>query len=130
MINFLTCEAKAVLRLILNISYQDKKDIAHKVIEVDTNSVYKITVVDSDCGLMTLNGRIISFTMCPTREILSNVTRDTKPTVVDTISIDCSDNRESRIHKVNVCDVRNIEEISEDGFDEIIRKPSDIPTFR
>lgn len=130
MINFLTCEAKAVLKLILNISYQDKKNISHKVIEVDTESIYKITVADSECGLMTLNGRIVAFTMSPTREILSNVTRDTKPTEVDTITIDCSDNRESRIHKVNICDIRNIEEISEDGFDEIIRKPDDIPTFR
>lgn len=130
MINFLTCDAKAILKLILDISYQDKKNITHKIIEVDTNSIYKISFVDNECGLFTINGRIISFTMAPTRESLSNVTKDTKPTVVDTITVDCSDNRESKIYKINVYDIRNIEEVSEDGFDEIIRRPDDIPTFR
>ena len=45
MINFLKCEAKAVIKLILDLSYQEGRDISHKMIEVDTNTVYKIKCI-------------------------------------------------------------------------------------
>lgn len=128
MINFLTCEAKAVIKLVLELSYQEKNKIAHKVIEVDTSSVYKITVASNMNGLSTFNGRIVSFTMCPEREVLSYVNKDTKPSVVDTIRIDCSNDGASEIHIINVCDIRHIEEISDTGFEELSRK--DINTFK
>ena len=128
MINFLKCDAKAIIKLVLDLSYQNNSKITHKVIEVDTNSVYKITVADNDCGIHTLNGRIISFTMCPTREVLSYVNKDTKPSIVDTITVDCSDNGESKIRTINVCDIRTIDELSESGFEEIVRE--NISTFK
>jgi hypothetical protein len=127
MINFLKCEAKAVIRLVLELSYQEKNRIAHKVIEVDTDDVYKITVADNECGIHTLNGRIVSFTMSQTKEVLSYVTKETKPFVVDTISVDCSEDGESKIRTINVCDIRTIEELSTSGFEEIGH--NDIATF-
>ena len=39
MINFLKCEGRAVIRLILELSYQEKNNIAHKVIEVSSDNV-------------------------------------------------------------------------------------------
>lgn len=128
MINFLKCEAKAVIKLILDLSYQEGRDIAHKIIEVDTDTVYKITVADNNYGIKTLNGRIVSFTMCPEREVLSFVNQNTKPSVVDTITMDCSDDRTSNICTVNVSDIRSVEEICDSGFEEINRK--DIATFK
>lgn len=128
LINFLKCEAKAIIKLVLELSYQDKSKITHKVVEVDTDTVYKITVADNDCGIYTLNGRIISFTMCPVRETLSFVNKETKPSVVDTITVDCSANGESKIRTINVCDIRTIDELEVTGFEEIKRE--NIATFK
>lgn len=117
MINFLKCEGRAVIRLILELSYQEKNNIAHKVIEVSSDNVYRIKAVDSINGIKTICGRIISFTMCPEREVLSYVNKNTKPSVVDTITIDCSEDGESNICTINVCDIRFIEMCA--GFEDI-----------
>ena len=119
MINFLKCEGKAVIRLILELSYQEKNNIAHKVIEVSSDNVYRIKAVDSINGIKTICGRIISFTMCPEREVLSYVNKNTKPSVVDTVTIDCSEDGESNICTINVCDIRSIEELCDSGFEDI-----------
>ena len=129
MINFLKCEGRAVIRLILELSYQEKNNIAHKVIEVSSDNVYRIKVVDSINGIKTICGRIISFTMCPEREVLSYVNKNTKPSVVDTITIDCSEDGELNICTINVCDIRTVEELSEYGFEDISQK-RDVPTFK
>lgn len=129
MINFLKCEGKAVIRLILELSYQEKNKIAHKVIEVSSDNVYRIKVIDSINGIKTICGRIISFTMCPEREILSYVNKNTKPSVVDTITIDCSENGESSICTINVCDIRSIEELCDSGFEDI-SQTRPVPTFK
>lgn len=117
MINFLKCEGRAVIRLILELSYQEKNNIVHKVIEVSSDNVYRIKVVDSINGIKTICGRIVSFTMCPEREVLSYVNKNTKPSVVDTITIDCSEDGESNICTINVCDIRFIEMCA--GFEDI-----------
>lgn len=129
MINFLKCEGKAVIRLILELSYQEKNKIAHKVIEVSSDNVYRIKAVDSINGIKTICGRIISFTMCPEREVLSYVNKNTKPSVVDTITIDCSENGESNICIINVCDIRSIEELCDSGFEDI-SQTRPVPTFK
>lgn len=129
MINFLKCEGKAVIRLILELSYQEKNKIAHKVIEVSSDNVYRIKVIDSINGIKTICGRIISFTMCPEREILSYVNKNTKPSVVDTITIDCSENGESNICTINVYDIRSIEELCDSGFEDI-SQTRPVPTFK
>lgn len=129
MINFLKCEGRAVIRLILELSYQEKNNIAHKVIEVFSDNVYRIKVVDSINGIKTICGRIISFTMCPEREVLSYVNKNTKPSVVDTITIDCSEDGESNICTINVCDIRSIEELCDSGFEDISQTRL-VPTFK
>lgn len=129
MINFLKCEAKAVIKLMLDLSYQEGRDIVHKIIEVDTDTVYKITVADNNYGIKTLNGRIVSFTMCPEREVLSFVNQNTKPSVVDTITMDCSDDRTSNICTVNVSDIRSVKEICDSGFEDI-SQTRQVPTFK
>ena len=129
MINFLKCEGRAVIRLILELSYQEKNNIAHKVIEVFSDNVYRIKVADSINGIKTICGRIISFTMCPEREVLSYVNKNTKPSVVDTITIDCSEDGESNICTINVCDIRSIEELCDSGFEDI-SQTRQVPTFK
>ena len=129
MINFLKCEGRAVIRLILELSYQEKNNIAHKVIEVSSDNVYRIKVVDSINGIKTICGCIISFTMCPEREVLSYVNKNTKPSVVDTITIDCSEDGESNICTINVCDIRSIEELCDSGFEDI-SQTRQVPTFK
>ena len=129
MINFLKCEGRAVIRLILELSYQEKNNIAHKVIEVSSDNVYRIKVADSINGIKTICGRIISFTMCPEREVLSYVNKNTKPSVVDTITIDCSEDGESNICTINVCDIRSIEELCDSGFEDI-SQTRQVPTFK
>ena len=129
MINFLKCEGRAVIRLILELSYQEKNNIAHKVIEVSSDNVYRIKVVDSINGIKTICGRIISFTMCPEREVLSYVNKNTKPSVVDTITIDCSEHGESNICPINVCDIRTIEELFDSCFEDI-SQTRQVPTFK
>lgn len=128
MINFLKCDAKAIIKLILDLSYQERNKIAHKVIEVDNNTVYRFTVADNMSGMKTLTGRITSFTMCPEREVMSFVNQNVKPSVVDTITVDCSANNMSGIKTINICDIRSIEELRDTGFEEIERK--DIATFK
>lgn len=128
MINFLKCDAKAIIKLILDLSYQERNKIAHKVIEVDNNTVYRFTVADNMSGIKTLTGRITAFTMCPEREVMSFVNQNVKPSVVDTITVDCSADNMSGIKTINICDIRSIEELRDTGFEEIERK--DITTFK
>lgn len=128
MINFLKCDAKAIIKLILDLSYQERNKIAHKVIEVDNNTVYRFTVADNMSGMKTLTGRITAFTMCPEREVMSFVNQNVKPSVVDTITVDCSVYNMSGIKTINICDIRSIEELRDTGFEEIERK--DIATFK
>lgn len=128
MINFLKCDAKAIIKLILDLSYQERNKIAHKVIEVDNNTVYRFTVADNMSGMKTLTGRITAFTMCPEREVMSFVNQNVKPSVVDTITVDCSADNMSGIKTINICDIRYIEELRDTGFEEIERK--DIATFK
>lgn len=129
MINFLKCDAKAILKLVLELSYQScNGKIAHEQIEIDTDTVYKITIADNMNGLETLNGRITAFTMCPEREVMSFVNQKTKPSVVDTITMDCSDNKSSTIRVINICDIRKVEKLSDTGFEEITRE--NITTFK
>ena len=128
MINFLKCDAKAIIKLILDLSYQESNKIAHKVIEVDNNTVYRFTVADNMSGMKTLTGRITAFTMCPEREVMSFVNQNVKPSVVDTITVDCSADNMSGIKTINICDIRYIEELRDTGFEEIERK--DIATFK
>lgn len=128
MINFLKCDAKAIIKLILDLSYQERNKIAHKVIEVDNNTVYRFTVADNMSGMKTLTGRITAFTMCPEIEVMSFVNKNVKPSVVDTITVDCSADNMSGIKTINICDIRSIEELRDTGFEEIERK--DIATFK
>lgn len=128
MINFLKCDAKAIIKLILDLSYQERNKIAHKVIEVDNNTVYRFTVANNMSGMKTLTGRITAFTMCPEREVMSFVNQNVKPSVVDTITVDCSADNMSGIKTINICDIRSIEELRDTGFEEIERK--DITTFK
>ena len=128
MINFLKCDAKAIIKLILDLSHQERNKIAHKVIEVDNNTVYRFTVADNMSGMKTLTGRITAFTMCPEREVMSFVNQNVKPSVVDTITVDCSADNMSGIKTINICDIRSIEELRDTGFEEIERK--DIATFK
>ena len=128
MINFLKCDAKAIIKLILDLSYQERNKIAHEVIEVDNNTVYRFTVADNMSGMKTLTGRITAFTMCPEREVMSFVNQNVKPSVVDTITVDCSADNMSGIKTINICDIRSIEELRDTGFEEIERK--DIATFK
>lgn len=130
MINFLKCEGQAVLKLVLKVSYQLDNAIGYEVVEVDTNSVYNISVADNDYGLKHLNGRIIAFTLCNEREVLSFVNEKTKPSIVDTITVDCSDDGVSDIKRINVSDIRNIKELKDSGFEEIKRDTKDIDTFK
>lgn len=128
MINFLKCDAKAIIKLVLDLSYQERNRIAHEVIEVDNNTVYRFTVADNMSGMKTLTGRITAFTMCPEREVMSFVNQNVKPSVVDTITVDCSADNSCNIETINICDIRSIEELRDTGFEEIERK--DITTFK
>lgn len=128
MINFLKCDAKAIIKLVLDLSYQERNKIAHKVIEVDNNTVYRFTVADNMSGMKTLTGRITAFTMCPEREVMSFVNQNVKPSVVDTITVDCSADNSCNIETINICDIRSVEELRDTGFEEIERK--DIATFK
>lgn len=130
MINFLKCEGQAVLKLVLKVSYQLDNAIDYEVVEVNTDSIYNISVADNDYGLKHLNGRIIAFTLCNEREVLSFVNEKTKPSVVDTITVDCSGDGVSDIKRINVCDIRNISELKDFGFEEIERDKKDIDTFK
>lgn len=129
MLNFLSCDAQSVSKLMIDISFQDKNTIRHKKFEVDTSTIYKITVADNMTGLKTYNCRIIGYSMCPTEEVLCFVsTKQQTPIVVDTIKIDYSDNNVSKQTSINVSDIRNIEEMSTSGFDEITNR--EVPTFK
>ena len=122
MINFLKCDAKAIIKLILELSYQDKNNIRHEVIEVDTNTIYRITAIDSIHGIETLIGRIKSFTLCPEREVLSYINQDTKPSIVDTITIKTKNVLYFNlfiIRTINVSDIRSVSELADAGFEEI-----------
>jgi len=130
MINFLKCEGQAVLKLVLKVSYQLDNAIGYEVVEVNTDSVYNISVADNDYGLKHLNGRVIAFTLCTEKEVLSFVNEKTKPFTVDTITVDCSGDGVSDIKRINVCDIRNIEELKDSGFEEIKRDKKDIDTFK
>lgn len=128
-ISFLSCNAKAVLKLVLEVSYQRKDRIAKQVLQVDSDKIYKITVADNMTGLRTYNCRIIGYTMCNTDEVLTCYANDdTTPTVVDTLKIDYSDDNKSCVTNINVADIRYIEEIYTGGIEVIFDK--DVPTFK
>lgn len=132
MINFLKCEGEAVIKLILKLSYQEKDKVSYNVIEVSSDNIYRIRIVDSvnnGISIKTICGRIISFTMCPEREVLSYVNNHTKPSVVDTITIDCSGDGKSNIRVINICDIRSIEELCDSGFEDI-SQTRPVPTFK
>ena len=128
MISFLTCNAKAVLHLVIEVSYQRSDKIAKQTFEVDSDTIYKITVADNMTGLRTYICRITGYTMCTAEEVLSFVNQNTKPTVVDTLKIDYSEDNVSRTASINVGDIRYIEELSTSGFDEIVN--SEVPSFK
>jgi hypothetical protein len=128
MISFLTCNAKAVLRLVIEVSYQRSDKIAKQTFEVGSDTIYKITVADNMTGLRTYVCRITGYTMCTTEEVLSFVNQNTQPTVVDTLKIDYSEDNVSRTTSINVGDIRYIEELSTSGFDEIVNR--EVPTFK
>ena len=128
-ISFLSCNAKAVLKLVLEVSYQRKNAIAKQVLQVDSDKIYKITVADNMTGLRTYNCRIIGYTMCNTDEVLTCYANDdTTPTVVDTLKIDYSDDNKSCVTNINVADIRYIEEIYTGGIEVIFDK--EVPTFK
>ena len=128
MISFLTCNAKAILRLVIEVSYQRSDKIAKQTFEVGSDTIYKITVADNMTGLRTYVCRITGYTMCTTEEVLSFVNQNTQPTVVDTLKIDYSEDNVSRTTSINVGDIRYIEELSTSGFDEIVNR--EVPTFK
>lgn len=128
MISFLTCKAEAVLHLDLTVSYQTKDKIATHTYHINGDTVYKITVADNMTGLRTYVCRITGYTMCSTEETLSFVNPFTKPTVVDTLRIDYSEDNVSRTAAINVCDIRYIEELYTSGLDEIVNR--EVPTFK
>lgn len=128
MISFLTCNAKAVLHLVIEVSYQRSDKIAKQTFEVGSDTIYKITVADNMTGLRTYVCRITGYTMCTTEEVLSFVNQNTQPTVVDTLKIDYSEDNVSRTTSINVGDIRYIEELSTSGFDEIVNR--EVPTFK
>lgn len=131
MISFLTCEAKCVVKLVLDLSYQEKNKIVKNTFEVSTDKVYKITVADNMTGLRTYNAKIIGYTMNTKSNdatVMYYFDTNTKPTVVDTLRIDYSENNMSKVTHINVSDIRYIEELSTSGFDEITNR--DVPTFR
>lgn len=132
MINFLKCEGQAVLKLVLRTTFQKDGDgiVGCIVDEINTDSIYDITVADNEYGLKHLNGRIIAFTLCAEKEVLSFVNEKTKPFTVDTITVDCSGDGVSDIKRINVCDIRNISELKDFGFEEIERDKKDIDTFK
>ena len=55
MISFLTCDAKAILRLIIELSYQDKDKIAKQTFEVD-NATDKQFIKKRKKMVLKLNG--------------------------------------------------------------------------
>ena len=61
---------------------------------------------------------------------MSFVNEKTKPSIVDTITVDCSGDGVSDIKRINVSDIRNIEELKDSGFEEIKRDTKDINTFK
>lgn len=128
MINFLKCDGKAVIKLVLDLSYQERNEVLHDTIEVSSDNVYKIKVADGINGIKTICGRIVSFTICPEKEILSYVNGNTKPSVVDTITADCSDTNGSNICTINICDIRSVKELKDTGFEDISSQRP-VPTF-
>ena len=79
MISFLNCTGKAVLKLILSLTYQEKDRTVNQEFEVSTDKVYKVSAADNNAGIVTFNGRITGFTMTNERETLSFVNGNTKP---------------------------------------------------
>jgi hypothetical protein len=125
---FLSCNASAVIKLILNLNYNKNGKTITNNIEVSSDKIYKVSAIDNETGMRTYVGRIVSFTMTPEMDSLSFVNNNTKPSIVDTITVDYSDNRESRKVSLNVTDIRYVEEVSTSGFDEIVNR--EVPTFK
>lgn len=126
---FLSCNGQAVIKLELKFAFQDQKGkVFNTDIEVSPDKVYRVVAADNTAGIVTYIGRIVAFTMCPETETLSFVNNNTKPTVVDTITMDCSKDNKSERVILNIGDLRAIEELSTSGFDEIVNR--EVPTFR
>lgn len=112
MINFLKAEAKTVLSLQLVLSYQvDNSTVKDNTFTLNTEDIYAFTVATSS-GLETIVGKMDSYTLSPKREVMAFVNQDTLPSMVDTLTIDCSSNGESKKRTINVFDIRNLVVIS------------------
>ena len=124
----LKAEASVIMKLALDLCCQNKcGTVEFQHLEIDMDKVYTIMVADTIDRLVTYTGRIISYTLSTSREVLSYVSKDSKPDTVDTITIDCSSEGMSEKHCINVCDIRGIEETTV-GMEEVYTK--DIPDFK
>ena len=130
--NFLKCEGSLLVKLKLDLLYEIRGNVTHKIIEVDNDTPYKISYVDSEGGYKTINGRITSCTMSNKKVIRDYVSADTTKISfgdVDTITVDCSSLGQSEIYHIGIYDIRSVEELVTEGFEEISNKPKDITTF-
>lgn len=118
MITFLKCKANAYMKLKVLLSYQKDNKIKDIVLDIDQSKEYKISITDNDYGLLTTTCRIIGFTLTNS-DSKSIINKETKPYTVDTITIDCSSDGESKVIKVNVSDIRFLEEINKDDFEDM-----------
>lgn len=118
MITFLKCKANAYMKLKVLLSYQKDNKVKDIVLDIDQSKEYKISITDNDYGLLTTTCRIIGFTLTNS-DSKSIVNKETKPYTVDTITIDYSSDGESKVIKVNVSDIRFLEEINKDDFEDM-----------
>lgn len=118
MITFLKCKANAYMKLKVLLSYQKDNEVKDIVLDIDQSKEYKISITDNDYGLLTTTCRIIGFTLTNS-DSKSIVNKETKPYTVDTITIDYSSDGESKVIKVNVSDIRFLEEINKDDFEDM-----------
>ena len=118
MITFLKCKANAYMKLKVLLSYQKDNEVKDIVLDIDQSKEYKISITDNDYGLLTTTCRIIGFTLTNS-DSKSIINKETKPYTVDTITIACSSDGESKVIKVNVSDIRFLEEINKDDFEDM-----------
>lgn len=118
MITFLKCKANAYMKLKVLLSYQKDNKVKDIVLDIDQSKEYKISITDNDYGLLTTTCRIIGFTLTNS-DSKSIVNKETKPYTVDTITIDYSSDGESKVIKINVSDIRFLEEINKDDFEDM-----------
>ena len=131
MITFLDCVGEAYFQLRLKVRNQTPNGLKEDIIPIDSKREYKMTVFDSECGLNTYNCKIIGFTMANKPDTKSFVNFDKegnveKFCVVDTLTIDYSEQECSNIKTINVSDIRFIHEYRTDIFENIV----DIQNFK